>query len=343
MSAIACGVIVAILAPSATGSTSTPIVISTLSGAGSPLDAPFVGAMANGFDVLFGIQVSYDASGPDAGVGQLASGVAAFATSEAPLSHSQLAACGNCVQLPWAQAGVAVGYNVPGAGTRLRLSGPLLAQIYLGRITNWNDAAIKALNPKLTLPNLTIEPIHATATGETYVFTDYLSKVSSTWRKQIGAGNDVSFPASGLTGAGDVGATALLSATKGAIGYVSPAFLITHGLPAAAVQNAAGNYEYPNLGNIAAASSAVTKVPASGAVDIVDPPKTLRDAYPLSTLSYAVVSGNAGAEQKAALREWLLYAIGLGKSYGPALDFPTLPAALVTADQHAIARFAPTF
>lgn len=342
VSAVAVAAVVALPSGPALAGTSEPTVIATLPGAGSPLDAPLVNAMANGFDVLFGIVVSYDAVGPTGGLSELSSGTADFGTSEAPLDTAQLAACGACLQVAWAQAGVAVGYNLPGIGSKLHLTGPVLARIYLGRITKWNDSAIKALNPKLKLPDTTITPIHASSSGETYVFSEYLSKVDSTWRKHIGSGNDVAFPV-GMAGAGDVGVTALLSATTGAVAYVNPAFLISHGLPAAAIENAAGRYEYPNLSNISDAAGAVTKVPADGIVDIIDPPATQTNAYPLSTFSYVVISRNASTVVKGALREWILYAIGLGKSFGRTLDYPSLPSAVVAADNTAINRFAPTF
>src|SRR6202042_1630020 len=126
---------------------------------------------------------------------------------------------------------------------------------------------IAALNPGVKLPALKITPVSANASGDTSVFTQYLSKISSAWRAKVGTGDTVSFP-TGVSSNGNAGVTALLQSTNGAIGYVGAAYLIAHKLPAAAIQNAAGNYEYPNLANIVAAGATVKRVPANGALPI---------------------------------------------------------------------------
>jgi len=157
------------------------------------------------------------------------------------------------------------------------------------------------------LPALKITPIYTNASGDTAVFTQYLSKVNAAWRTKVGTGDTVNFP-TGLASNGNSGMTTLLQSTNGAIGYVGVAYLITHKLPAAAIQNAAGDYEYPNLGNIIAAGDTVRKVPADGALPIVDPPKSAPAAYPISTFSYVVVSSSATAARRAALRDWIAFA-----------------------------------
>ncbi len=186
---------------------------------------------------------------------------------------------------------------------------------------------------------LRITPIYTNASGDTSVFTQYLSKVSATWRTKVGAGDTVSFP-TGLASNGNSGMTTLLQSTNGAIGYAGPAYLITHKLPAAAIENAAGDYEYPNLGNIIAAGATVKRVPANGALPIVDPPKSAPAAYPIATFSYIVVSSTATAARKVALRDWISFAVAGGQRFGEGLDFAPVPALVAAADRRAVRAFA---
>jgi phosphate ABC transporter phosphate-binding protein len=222
------------------------------------------GEWAQEFPVFYGVKVSYAPVGSQAGLNRLSSGGVDFAATDSPLTTTQLQACPHCGQIPWALTAIGLGYHVSGAGNKLRLSPSVLAKIYLGQITQWNDGRITALNPGVLPPALRITPLSANASGDTYVFTQYLSRVSAAWRAKVVTGDTVSFPA-GLSTNGNAGVTALLQSTNGAIGYVGAAYLITHRLPAAAIQNAAGNYEYPNLANITAAAARVRSVPANGA------------------------------------------------------------------------------
>ena len=313
--------------------------VTSLSGAGSTLVAPLVAEWAQEYKVFFGVKVDYGSVGSQAGVNRLAGGSVDFAATDSPLTAAELRACSGCGQIPWALTGIGVGYHVKGAGNKLRLSPSVLAAIYLGQITQWNDRRIKALNPGLRLPALKITPIASNASGDTYVFSQYLSRVSSAWRTRVGTGDTVSVPV-GLTTNGNAGVTALLQSTNGAIGYVGAAYLITHRLPAAAIRNAAGNYEYPNLPNITAAAATVKSVPANGALPIVNPSRTAATAYPISTFSYVVVSSRATAALKAALRQWILYAVGAGQTFGAGLDFAPIPSVVARADRRAVRTFA---
>src|SRR5262249_32178777 len=132
--------------------------------------------------------------GSGAGISDVTSRAVDFGASEAPMTPAQLSRCGGCYQIPWAVSAVGVGYHINGVGRRLYLTGKLLAQIYLGQITHWNDARIAARNPRLRLPKLRITAIRTAAAGETYPFTDFLSKSSRAWRRRVGTGNSVSFP-----------------------------------------------------------------------------------------------------------------------------------------------------
>ncbi|MHB8689665.1 MAG: phosphate ABC transporter substrate-binding protein PstS [Solirubrobacteraceae bacterium] len=322
------------------GSASAATTPTSLSGAGSTLVAPLLAYWASAFQPLFGVTVSYSLDGSPAGVRQLESSTVNFAASEGPLSANQSQGCHGCVLLPWALTGIAVGYHVPGVGAKLQLSPHVLAEIYLGQITSWNDSRVKAVNPGVNLPALRITPVYQTGSGDTYVFTSYLSKADSAWRSKVGFGTTVSFP-TGSPVQTSSGATRLLESTNGAIAYVSAAYLIAHGLPAAAIQNAAGKYEYPNLSNIKAAGATVKTVPAGNAVSVVDPPASAPVAYPISTFSFEVLSPNSTASVKAALKQWSLYTIGLGQQFGAGLDFVPVPAVVVNADKTALNSYAP--
>jgi phosphate transport system substrate-binding protein len=321
----------------ATPAAATPVT--SLSGAGSTLVAPLVAEWAQEFTVFFGVKIDYGSVGSQSGLTRLAGGSVDFAATDSPLTTTQLKNCSGCGQIPWALTAVGVGYHVSGAGNKLRLSPSVLAAIYLGQITKWNDRRITALNPGVHLPALKITPITSNASGDTYVFTQYLSRVSSAWRTKVGTGDTVSVPV-GLTTNGNAGVTALLQSTNGAIGYVGASYLITHRLPAAAIQNAAGKYEYPNLPNITAAAATVKSVPANGALPIVNPPRTAATAYPISTFGYVVVSSSATAARRAALRDWISFAVGAGQQFGQGLDFAPLPSLVARADRRAVRTFA---
>jgi phosphate transport system substrate-binding protein len=300
----------------------------SLSGSGSSLIAPLVAEWAQAFQVFYGIQVGYNPTGSQGGITAITGRTADFGATDSPLSSSDAKACSTCYLVPWGLSAVGVGYNVRGAGASLRLTGSVLADIYLGRITRWNDSRIQKLNPSLHLQAEHITPIWAKGSGETYIFTHYLSKVSSSWRSKAGFGNVVTFPA-GVPASGDPAIVSTLHSTVGSIAYVGVPYLIAHGVPAAAIANAAGRYEYPNLANIESAGRSVKRVPAGGALQIDDPPRSARTAYPISAFTYALVP--AGAAQKSALSQWLLYALQAGQVFSARLDFAAFPASVKRA------------
>ena len=232
----------------------------------------------------------------------------------------------------WALSATGIGFNIPGV-KKLNLSGPVLAEIYLGKIKRWNDPKVAKLNPKTKLPGTTIAPVfRSDGSGDTYAFSNYLSKVSPAWRSQVGVGTTVGFKA-GVGAKGNTGVTSNLK-TPGAIGYVSAAYLIGAGVHAAALENRAGKFEVPNLTNIEAAAAVIKTARPNSAISIVDPPKKATTAYPLSTFTYAIVPSDA--PQATALKEFIGYAITKGQSYGPALDFAPLPQVVLQAAQKAL-------
>ncbi len=279
----------------------------SLTGAGSTLIAPLETLWASDFQSKYSDTITYSAVGSGAGIAQITARTVDFGASDAPLTSAQAASCNQCVQIPWALTATGIAYNIPGVAG-LHLTGPVLADIYLGKITNWDSKIITKLNKGKTLPNLKITPVYRSdGSGDTYAFTDYLSRISPTWKSTVGgASTAVSFP-SGVGGKGNAGVTAVVSSTSGSIGYISASYIIAHGLQAAALQNAAGKYEFPNLAPIEAAAKVIKHVPANNELHIVNPPKSDKLAYPLSTFTYCIVPKTAN--QKGALASWVYYAM----------------------------------
>lgn len=294
----------------------------SLLGAGSTLIAPLMAKWSTDFESLDSISVTYGAVGSGAGIAQISARTVDFGASDAPLSPTQAASCNNCVQIPWALTATGIAFHLNGVNS-LRLSGPVLAAIYLGQIKTWNDPRIKKLNPRAALPALAITPTYRSdGSGDTYAFTDYLSRVSGTWKSRIGFATQVSFP-TGVGGKGNDGVTALVSSTNGAIGYISASYIIAHRLGAAALQNAAGKFELPNLANIKSAGSQIKKVPANNELHIVNPSAKYKIAYPLSTFSYVIVPRSTS--KATLLSKFISYALTRGQSFGLPLDFSPVP------------------
>jgi phosphate transport system substrate-binding protein len=332
---LACLSAAAVVAGMATGVTAAASA-ATVTGAGSTLVAPLEAKWQAGWDSATGNSVSYSAVGSGTGITDISGGLVDFGASDAPLTSTQQSACSECVQMPWALSATAVGFHLNGIST-LDLTGKVLAEIYLGQITKWNSPAIKALNKHTKLPNRKITVIsRSDGSGDTYAFTNYLSHVSSAWTSKVGPpATLVSFP-TGVSGKGNSGVTAILSNTNGGIAYVAASYLIEQGgLGAVAIQNAAGNYEYPNLKGISAAAAAFTSIPASNAISIVDPPKSAKLAYPISTYTYVIVPKNTS--DASLLQSWITYALTTGQAFGAKLDFAPLPSAVVTAAKKTLA------
>jgi len=319
---------VAALIASMTAATAIAVAAGSLTGAGSTLVAPLMAQWTSDFQHRTGISVTYGAVGSGTGIADITSRSVQFGASDAPLTPSQAGACNGCVQIPWGLTATAVAINVNGLHS-IHLTGPVVAKIYLGQITNWNSPQIKKLNKHTNLPSLPITVVYRSdGSGDTYAFTNFLSKESSTWASRIGFATAVSFP-TGTGGKGNSGVTAIVSSTNGAIGYIAASYLIGRNLGVAALQNAAGSYEFPNFSNIEAAGKTVTRVPNSNELHIVDPPSSASKAYPLSTFTYAIVP--KASSSASLLTQFIKYALTTGQSFGPALDFAPLPKVVVRA------------
>jgi phosphate transport system substrate-binding protein len=308
-----------------------------LTGAGSSLVAPLMANWINGFEARQNgaVKVTYASVGSGTGIAQITARTVDFGASDAPLTPEQASNCNGCVQIPWGLTATGLAFKIKGV-KKLRLSGKVIAGIYFGKITKWNDPKIKKLNPKTHLPGTTITPVfRSDGSGDTYAFTNYLSKVSKAWKNERGFATSVSFPA-GVGAKGNSGITSVVQTTNGAIGYISASYIIAAGLRAVAVQNEAGNFTFPNLKNISAAAEMVKKVPSSNELHIVDPPKKFSNAYPISTFTYCIAPHDAG--QKGLLSEFISYALTTGQKYGAALDFAPLPKIVKKAGSRALAN-----
>jgi phosphate transport system substrate-binding protein len=321
-----------LLAVSAAGAKHTATIIN---GAGSTFVSPLVSVWTPALGSAFDYTIQYAPVGSGGGIQAITNRSVDFGASDAPLTSDQFNACNGCVQIPWALAGTAIDYNIPGLvvpkNTNLLLDGDTIAKIYMGKITSWDDPAIKALNPKATLPSLKITPVYRTGnSGTSYNFTDYLSSVSPDWKSALGTGQAVAWP-TGIGANGSAGVAATVSQTPGTIGYTDTAFAIANHLHFASIKNAAGKFINPSIRNVAAAGGAVTSVPSNNELHIVNPPKSLATAYPIATYTYIILP--TSSKNGAALRKMVFWALTQGQSakYTAKLWFVPIPKVVLVA------------
>jgi phosphate transport system substrate-binding protein len=318
------------------GSTGRSGQSGVLVGAGSTLVAPLVSQWSGDYAKKSGATITYGSIGSGGGIAQITARTVDFGASDAPLSPDQASACKGCLQVPWALAATLVAYNLKGAQARLKLDGPTLANIYLGKITTWNDPAIAKLNPGSSLPATTITPIfRSDGSGDTYAFSDFLAKVSPKWKSKAGVSTQVSFP-TGIGGKGNDGVAAALTRTDGGIGYLGISYVFENHLDYALVENAAGKFPVPGPDTISAAAAAVSKIPADNAISLTNPPASAPSAYPISTFTYAIVPQSSSKAK--TLRDFLTYAIGPGQQFASKLQFATLSDRVLSADKATIAK-----
>jgi len=313
-----------------------------ISGSGSSLVNPLVQQFIPAVGSAFGYTLSYASVGSGTGIANITARTYDFGASDAPLNPTQAAACNDCIEIPWALSATTLSYNITGVPNQIHLDGPTIAGIFLGTITNWNDPAIAKLNPKLTFPNLAITPVHRSdGSGDTYAFTDYMSRVSTTFANQVGVNTTVNWPSGvGTSASGNAGIASVVSTTPGAIGYMSAAYTLPNHLKVAAILNAAGGYATPGLRGIAAAAAAFpTPTSTANGVEmhIVNPPKSAgKLAYPISTYTYIIVP--AQSSKATELRKLIFWVLTVGdKKYGPKLIFdPTFPTKVLVAAEKAL-------
>jgi phosphate transport system substrate-binding protein len=321
----------------AASSTASPTGDS-LSGAGSSFVSPLVAKWQQDYPAKTGVDINYNPIGSGGGIAAITARTVDFGASDAPLTPDQFAACKGCVQIPWALAGTAVMYNLPGITTRIKMSGPVLARIYLGNLKKWNAQAIRKLNPGVNLPDTDITPVfRSDGSGTSFNFTDYLSAVSPTWKSKYGASTQPAFPA-GIGARGSSGVTGVVTRTEGAIGYADTAFALKNNVKFMAMRNNSGKFTLPGLQGVKAAAATVDKVPANNQLSIVNPPKKDRRAYPIATFTYAIVP--LSSPKGAMLKRFLTYAVApaQGQKFGPPLLFAGMPNVVTVAAVKTIAK-----
>ncbi|MBI2344047.1 MAG: phosphate ABC transporter substrate-binding protein PstS [Deltaproteobacteria bacterium] len=274
------------------------------------------------------LQFNYQSIGSGGGIRQMTAGTVDFGASDAPMSDSELAAVSQPVlHIPTILGSVVLAYHQPKIAGELHLSGPVVAEIFLGKITKWNDQKLQALNPGMTLPDQAIFVVHrADGSGTTYIFTDYLSHVSPVWKTAVGTEKAVNWPV-GLGGKGNEGVSALVKQTPGAIGYVELSYAIQNKMPMASLQNRSGRFITPSIASVTAAAAGV-KMPADYRVSLVDPDGA--DAYPMSAFTYLLVyQQQKDARRGKTIIDFLTWAIHEGQTMAAPLHYAPLPTTLI--------------
>ena len=303
----------------------------TLDGAGSSFVYPAMSKWAYAYkDATPGTTVNYQSVGSGAGVSQYQAGTVDFAASDAPLGDEELAKMPvPTVQFPVTAGCEVLAYNLPGVGKGLKLSGDVVADVFLGRIKNWNDPRIAAQNPGVGLPAGAITVAHRSdGSGTTYVFTDYLSAVSPVWKGGPGKGKTVNWPV-GVGGKGNEGVAGLVKQTPGSIGYVELAYALQAKLDYGPVRNAAGEYVTPSVeSTTAAANAAKDALAADVRASIVN--GSTKDAYPIAAFVYMIVPKTPkDAAKGVALDAFVKWVLGPGQGMAAELQYAPLPDAVV--------------
>lgn len=307
----------------------------TLTGAGSTFVNPIMTHWIPAFQKQTGITVNYQPIGSGGGISALISHTVDFAGSDVPMNPQEVAeAKAPVIHLPDVVGAVAIAYNVPGIGPGIHLTGPVIADIFLGNIKYWDDPRITKLSPGTKFPHQTIFVAHRSdGSGTTAIFTNYLSKINNQWKTQVGEGKSVNWPV-GLGGKGSAGVAGLLSTHADSIGYVELAYAVQNDIPYAFVQNRRGKFIYPTVESAAAAAEGV-KVPPDLQVMITDTgsPK----GYPITGYSWLIVYQNS--TKAADLRRFLTFVTtaGQGTEYTKALVYAPLPASVRKREQELIA------
>jgi phosphate transport system substrate-binding protein len=305
----------------------------TITGAGATFPAPLYYKWANDWKAKTGNKVNYQAIGSGGGISAIKAGTVLFGGSDAPLTAGELSGSG-LVQFPTCIGGVVPIVNLPGIGNgKLKLTGPVLADIFLGKITKWNAGAIKSLNPGVNLPSTNVLVVHRSdASGTSWIFTHYLSAVSSTWAGKVGADKSVRWPV-GVAGKGNEGVAALVKQSKGRIGYVEYAYAVQSRIAYAQMKNKAGKFVLPSLGSFSAAASGASWSPANGFGTIMVNAAG-SSSWPIAGASFVIVKKNtsnyANAHAMLQFFDWA-YRNASGRADASRLQYVSMPLTVVGA------------
>ena len=296
-----------------------------LTGAGSTFDYPIFSKWFSEYSAAHpGVQINYQSIGSGGGIQQFCAGLVDFGASDMPLSDAMIAKCKvKLVHIPIVLGAVAPIFNVQGV-TNLQFSGSTLANIYLGKITNWNDPAIAKDNPGIKLPDQKITVVHRSdGSGTSFIWTDYFSKVSAEWKNGPGSGTSPNWPV-GVGGKGSEGVSGLVRQLPGAIGYVELIYALQNRITIGAVKNSAGKYVTASIASTTAAAASSQHMPADLRVSITNPPGA--DAYPISSFSWVIApvqDPNAGNGK--VLKDLLSWMVKSGQAESSSLDYAPLP------------------
>jgi phosphate transport system substrate-binding protein len=284
-----------------------------------------------------GVRFNYQSIGSGGGIRQITARTIDFGATDAPMTDAEMAkAPGKILHIPTAVGAVAVVYNIEGVQAGLRLAPDVLADMYLGKITRWDDPRIASLNPDIRLPRRDVVVAHRSdGAGTTDIFTNYLSVVSEEWKTRVGRGKSVRWPV-GLGGKGNEGVAGLVRQTPGAVGYVEIAYAVQNRMPAAALKNREGNFVLPTLESTSAAAAGAAKaMPEDFRVSLVDAPG--EDAYPIAGLTWLLVYRDQRDPAKGkAIVSFLKWAIHEGQKMSPELLYAPLPKPVVEQVEKAI-------
>jgi phosphate transport system substrate-binding protein len=310
-----------------------------ITGAGATFPYPIYSKWFSEYNKLHAnVEINYQSIGSGGGVKQLTSRTVFFGASDYPLTPDQLlAAPGKILHFPTVLGAVVPIYNVPGIAAELKFTGPLLADIFMGNITKWNDSRIAKLNEGVTLPNSDITVVHRSdGSGTTYIFVDFLSKVSPEWKKRVGVAGSVNWPV-GVGAKGNEAVAGMVKQTPGSLGYTEPAYATENKIAFGPVQNAAGKFIKASAESVtAAAAGAVKQMPADFRVSITNPPGD--DSYPIASFTWLLMYQ---APQDKALAKTMIdftkWALSDGQRYAAELGYAPLPKAVIDLELKSLA------
>jgi phosphate transport system substrate-binding protein len=319
-----------------------PVVAqSRLNGAGATFPAPMYSKWFNDYHNLHSnIEINYQPIGSGGGIRQVTEGTVDFGASDMPMTDEQLKEAEDklhtkVLNIPTVLGANVPAYNIPGVTAELKFTPDLLAGIFLGKINNWSDSRISAVNPGVKFPNQQIVIVHRSdGSGTTFVWTDYLSKVSPEWKAEVGSGTSVKWP-TGMGGKGNEGVAGLIRQAPGAIGYVELIYAVQNKILYGSVRNSAGVFLRASLAGVTAAAASVKQMPADFRVSITNAPG--KDAYPISSFTWLLIPQQSKDPAKGKiLVDFLNWMVSDGQKMTTALDYAPLPANVAAKVKDAI-------
>jgi phosphate transport system substrate-binding protein len=311
-----------------------------IQGAGATFPNPIYQKWISEYNKLHpNVEINYQPLGSGAGIRQLTNQTVFFGASDGPMTNEQLqAAPGKILHFPTVLGADVPVYNLPGLNAELKFTGPVLAEIFLGKITKWNDAALTKLNPGVNLPATDITVVHRSdASGTTYIWVDYLSKVSPEWKMKVGVQTSVNWP-TGVGGKGNEGVAGTVTQTPGSVGYVELVYALQNKIAYGSVQNMAGEFTKANVESVtAAAGAAAGKMPPDFRVSITNAPG--KGVYPISSFTWILLYENPKDKMLAkAMLDYVKWALTDGQKFAAGLGYAPLPAEVVKLEMAALAK-----